>query len=1102
MSKTSAADTLQEPSLQLFNVLEEEYKYIHGTQTEGIKFLGYEIDPGLVVRLKVELENQANEDYSKSLKDYCYPYTKLANWIKPHQPEKVNFEISVATISDVLKNKIEDEKLIEQEPWLQDSLSLQPYTRGLLSRYLIGKNTKRALKSEEILELNRLLIRDAFSEYIKSEDSLTLESVFEKMRASGQSAICFSGGGIRSATFGLGIVQGLANLNLLDKFSYMSTVSGGGYLGSWLSAWSHHEGFETVLKKLKSESSTPFTVEADPIVHLRRYSNFLSPKLGLFSADSWTLFSTYLRNLLLIWLVIVPFLAALSGAPWLAVNLAAAKFGSSGPYAFWFIALLALSAAILLIIAVRFLHAFIPDSQIIPQSERGSVKDTLTSTRDTKAFIKNCFAPCLIATFLLIISWIWFVKLDVFPFKYIEDIHKTLGLDTPTELRIWSFGGGYIMANTALCHLIGWLLAKPTRKKPILIAGQFIVILVTGAFAGFFLLLILGQFRQHFLGERHLPAFICLAFPSALLAIVLAGFVFEGTISRWNDDSRREWTARHSGFLLLAALAWLVLTAIILYGPGLIADIKLKIASLGLTSGILTALLGGSTKTAGKGEAAGSRQGKGPAPGIGSFMSSLSLPVVALITLVVLLTMLSVLNLKLMQVFENFVEYGQANVFWISHASFPTFPVYIPFLILAAFIILGFIMAAAIDTNRFSLHAMYRARLIRAYLGASRPQTERSPDPFTGFDEKDNMPMGELDQQQTASTRAKSMQKPPFHVVNLALNLVSSRNLAWQERKAAAFSVTTLHAGAVNLGYRRTRPDPLKQVSKNAGNDEIVPRLYGGKNGISLGTAMTISGAAASPNMGYHSSPLIAFLMTMFNVRLGWWLGNPGPAGDETFDRTTPFFAVKPIWDELLANTDELNNYVYLSDGGHFENLGLYEMVLRRNRFILVSDAGCDEKCTLEDLGNAIRKIRIDLGIPVDFNEEFKIRARSNDPTLKGQPWALGRIRYSEVDKKSKLGADDVDGILLYVKPGLYGREPRDVFNYASAKPTFPHESTGDQFFSESQFESYRALGKHIVEDLANSILMEAGVTLTELFEKDGPKKYWKFIKDNKKAPV
>ena len=109
----------------------------------------------------------------------------------------------------------------------------------------------------------------------------------------------------------------------------------------------------------------------------------------------------------------------------------------------------------------------------------------------------------------------------------------------------------------------------------------------------------------------------------------------------------------------------------------------------------------------------------------------------------------------------------------------------------------------------------------------------------------------------------------PLHIVNIALNLVRSERLAWQQRKAQSFTVSPLHCGSwQDLGYRR---------SHEYGYNPSVNRA------ISLGTAMATSGAAASPNMGYHSSPAVTFLLALFNIRLGWWLGNPGKAGESTF---------------------------------------------------------------------------------------------------------------------------------------------------------------------------------------------------------------------------
>jgi hypothetical protein len=155
---------------------------------------------------------------------------------------------------------------------------------------------------------------------------------------------------------------------------------------------------------------------------------------------------------------------------------------------------------------------------------------------------------------------------------------------------------------------------------------------------------------------------------------------------------------------------------------------------------------------------------------------------------------------------------------------------------------------------------------------------------------------------------------------------------------------------------------------------------------------------------------------------------------------------------------------VYLSDGGHFENLGLYEMVLRRCHYIVVSDAGADPHCSFADLGDAVRKIRIDLGISIEF-DEINIFPRCEDPARnqKGRHCAIGRICYSAVD-----GPAGPDGVLIYIKPACYGDEPRDIYEYFKASKTFPHESTKDQFFSESQFESYRMLGAYTMEKLSS----------------------------------
>jgi hypothetical protein len=215
---------------------------------------------------------------------------------------------------------------------------------------------------------------------------------------------------------------------------------------------------------------------------------------------------------------------------------------------------------------------------------------------------------------------------------------------------------------------------------------------------------------------------------------------------------------------------------------------------------------------------------------------------------------------------------------------------------------------------------------------------------------------------------------------------------------------------------------------------------------------MAISGAAVSPNQGYNSSPLIGFLLMLFNVRLGWWLGNPGEG--ECYYREAPKYSLTPALRELAGITRDDSKWIYLSDGGHFENLGLYEMVRRRCRRIVVSDAGCDPTFSFEDLGNAVRKIYIDFGVSINF-DKLEIKARQNPP-VPGMRFAIGTIHYP---------GSDQEGWLLYLKPTYMATTERaDVRSYASASPAFPHESTTDQWFSESQLEAYRALGANIAE--------------------------------------
>jgi hypothetical protein len=376
------------------------------------------------------------------------------------------------------------------------------------------------------------------------------------------------------------------------------------------------------------------------------------------------------------------------------------------------------------------------------------------------------------------------------------------------------------------------------------------------------------------------------------------------------------------------------------------------------------------------------------------------------------------------------------------------------------FAVMLLLAGVGVNINRFSLHAMYRDRLIRAFLGATRkdypapawtPENHwlreaqqfrpRQADPFIQFDRDDNPILRWLRSERDATPF--DPRKRPLLLVNAALNLVSGRNLAWQERKATSFTFSALHVGSATsgLGYRSSA-DYAADVG-----------------GITLGTAMAVSGAAVSPNAGAFSSPVRTFLLTLFNARLGWWLGHP--RAPRAVMMSGPRFAVRPMVRELLGLTDDRPPWLFVSDGGHFDNLGLYEVVRRGCRTIVVVDASCDPFRNYDDLGNAIRKIRIDLGVIIERLGPWNLGMRNLQE--RGRYCALFDIHYPG-------GNPANPGKLLYIKASLYEKAsglPIDVVQYAGRSERFPHETTADQFFSESQFESYRALGEFQVGEIA-----------------------------------
>lgn len=809
----------------------------------------------------------------------------------------------------------------------------------------------------------------------------------------GLAALCFSGGGIRSATFSLGTLQGLAAAGLLRKFDYISSVSGGGYVSSWLAGWIHRAGgIDEVEPQLAQAQSDPDQPEPAPLHALRRFSNYLTPRLGLASGDTWSIASIVIRNLLLNLLVMLPLLAAILVVPLLA--LARLPEGSSpGPVPLFWLSVLFGTTGLFFMNLLR--------ASAMPVPARGD-----TEGGWSQRFLLLGLTPLLIATVLM--AW------AVAEFAADGDI---LFQDSLRWTAIWG------LASPLVAFALSDLLqGRILRRQRSFLTGDMIALVLSGSFVTLLYSHMVSHWAERLLASPY-PLYPMLA-PILFMGPVLLGKTLFIAFSSFAEehgypsdmgDADREWWARWAGYILLASLAWMIISATVFFGPDLLWLAESRLAATGTTGalGWIISRLGRSSHT--------SADKSGKSGGWRSIVLAVAAPLFCL----ALLLLVSALTQDLLAaVFGGAVRPAPgAPRDWVEPFR-GTFGQLL--LAIAVFGLFGFTMGRFVNVNRFSLQAMYRNRLVRAYLGASNMR--RRPNLFTGFDPEDNLRMHEL--------RANR----PLPVVNMALNLVAGKDLAWQQRKSECFTSTPLHSGAARLGYRRSQ-------------------VYGGEQGISLGTAVATSGAAANPNMGYYSSPAITFIMTLFNARLGVWLGNPGPLGAASYTRSGPRSSAMVLFAEALGQTDSDSRYVNLSDGGHFENLGIYEMVRRRCRHIVVCDAGSDPSCAYNDLGNAIRKIRIDFGIPVDFEDRIPVFPKS-EPRPEARYCAIGRILYSAVD-----GPEAVDGTLVYIKPSIYESpyEPYDVYNYARSSAEFPHESTADQWFSESQFESYRALGRGTV---------------------------------------
>ena len=881
--------------------------------------------------------------------------------------------------------------------------------------------------------------------------------------------LAFSGGGIRSATFNLGVLQALADLKLLYRIDYLSTVSGGGYIGSWLAAWTKRaKSFARVENALATNRvHQDEDKEPTPIRFLRVFSNYLTPSLGIFSGDTWATIGIYLRNMILNQVVLLALLSAVLLLPRLVEK-----------WALEFQAAPCLGLAWLCAAAILLLLAFFT---IINNMEYLDLRGVGGARQLTKqAWVLTLAGVPLFATAVLGALW------ELARLKQ----HETGEFPYAKAAVVGAKAYGAIWVSAALLGLLyrkflaplvsefadKWADLRGESRQPDASAaaaahataqrdartgtirkvrdflGMWVGAIISGALVGW-----LYAILSSWMLDWHMWRALTFGVPLVVGIFLLAGILHIGLMGEIFPDRGREWWGRLGGWLLLWGLAWMAIFWIALYFPYFIQNSSFvkTIAAKYLTPTWILTTLGG--VLVGKSKASGN-------PGTPSWMDWLG-KVAPYVFIVGLLCWISWV-IDRIQVYQLLRDPG-----WIAGNRL--------YLAIAGCVLVAVAMAWRVDVNQFSMHLFYRNRLVRCYLGASNPH--RSPNRFTGFDRTDDIHLKDF------SMEHDKMYDGPYPVINSALNLVKGKDLAWQERKAESFVMTPKYCGydvwleeqdsPIMRGDRALTPEEIKKREQKDADCSVrrwLRRLerYGYRRtedyafpfpyfGPDLGLAMGISGAAANPNMGSYSSIPLAFLMTIFNVRLGQWLGNPRHRA--TAGRATPVIGLGYLVNELLAGTDDESRYVYLSDGGHFENLALYELVKRRCGLIIVCDAEADGTYCFGGLGNAIRKCRIDLGIDIDLDVSAIRPQRTGKPSEKH--FAVGTIHYENVDMNAP------SGTIIYFKSSLTGDEPADINNYAKIHGPFPHETTVDQWFTESQFESYRLLGYHVVtSSIPNSI--------------------------------
>jgi len=759
--------------------------------------------------------------------------------------------------------------------------------------------------------------------------------------ANDMTGLSLSGGGIRSAAFSLGALQALHARGALNEFDFISTVSGGGYIGASLTAaMSVNDG------KFPFSTGKADIRDADSVGHIRNYSNYLMPRNQSFFQNAGEAAAVVLRGLISNIVMLAPLLM-------LAALLSAYLFTRSGGFKTGFIAA-----------AIGLVEPDHPNSVIVASLLLvalliglgwATLRDlVLRGSVDPFSMIFIALTALTTVVFLLVIA-------------NSERAQDAVG-SVAQRISLWTFSLPLVLVGALAALLICWSLL---RSVP------------------------------WYLG-RDVGSFY-LRLSSALLWTIVACVVLEAIpfLMRW---MLAQGPVTEGGTLNLAGIEISDRTLLVLFVSFAFAS------AISIVSERLEAI----------------GEGKGKSSKRLAWFKKMAAKTL-------LLAAAAVFPITTALVFGWFAAFCVEADQTTRHA-----------LLIASVLLIP--IAVAMGPNSYSLHRFYRDRLETAFLSpeALFPKTHPILKIFHGV-----RPMRLSD---------LKTDRAPYHLVNTALNLQGSETANQRGREADFFTFSPQFVGSDLTFYAPARADKIR-LFKSTPDIEKVEKT------LDLASVVAISGAAVSANMGSSTIRVLTPTLAFLNVRLGYWLVNPRSPGRLQTWYWKLLLSKFYLPMEMLGLLNERRNQLYLTDGGHLENLGIYQLLKRGCQLIFAIDAEADPELTFGSLLKLERFARIDLGVRIELPWE-QIASVARDGWLRtpsGRHWgengphcAVGRILYP----------DGSEGILVYVKASVTGDERDYILDYKRRNPSFPHEKTSDQFFTEEQFEVYRALGFHTVDGL------------------------------------